>query len=167
MNSTKAIQGATCSFWYKKICLRVIFALKLRLKVAYFMAFIFLGGLTSSAQLREFCKVSPGILNVLFNLDQRRWVVVLTAMLPLTNVISTAATLQLGVAWCGDRFALAVPFTMLLGLWILNRKLQNLEYQTFMLQQGAKAPNSSSKSASQCGCPPGAAHQPCRRRPRE
>lgn len=75
-----------------------------------------------------------GILNVLFYLDQRRAVVLLTATLPLANILFTAISLQLGAAWFGYGFALAMLVTVLLGIWILNRKLEALEYQTFMLQ---------------------------------
>jgi uncharacterized membrane protein len=75
-----------------------------------------------------------GILNVLFYLDQRRAVVLLTATLPLTNMLFTAISLKLGAAWFGYGFALAMLVTVLLGIWVLNRKLDALEYQTFMLQ---------------------------------
>jgi polysaccharide biosynthesis protein PelG len=75
-----------------------------------------------------------GILNVLFYLDQRRAVLLLTAVLPLINVIFTAISLELGAKWFGYGFAFAMLVTVLLGLWILNRKLEALEYQTFMLQ---------------------------------
>lgn len=75
-----------------------------------------------------------GILNVLFYLDQRRSVVMLTALLPLSNVILTAISLHMGAEWFGYGFTLAMLVTVLVGLWILNHKLENLEYQTFMLQ---------------------------------
>lgn len=75
-----------------------------------------------------------GILNVLFYLDQRRSVLVLTAVLPLANIVLTAISLELGAAWFGYGFALAMLVTVLLGIWMLNRKLEALEYQTFMLQ---------------------------------
>ena len=78
--------------------------------------------------------VMLGILNVLFYLDQRRAVLLLTGMLPIFNVIFTAISLKLGANWFGYGFAFAMLLTVLLGLWILNRKLENLEYQTFMLQ---------------------------------
>lgn len=78
--------------------------------------------------------VMLGILNVLFYLDQRRAVLLLTGLLPVFNVIFTAISLQLGANWFGYGFAFAMLLTVLLGLWILNRKLENLEYQTFMLQ---------------------------------
>lgn len=75
-----------------------------------------------------------GVLNVLFYLDQRRAVVLLTATLPLTNMVFTAISLRLGAAWFGYGFALAMLVTVLLGIWVLSRKLEALEYQTFMLQ---------------------------------
>lgn len=75
-----------------------------------------------------------GILNVLFYLDQRRPVVLLTAVLPLANILFTALTLHLGAAWFGYGFTLAMLVCVLMGMWILNRKLERLEFQTFMLQ---------------------------------
>jgi uncharacterized membrane protein len=75
-----------------------------------------------------------GILNILFYLDQRRSVVVLTATLPLANIVFTAVSLRLGAQWFGYGFALAMLTTVLMGIWILNRKLEVLEYETFMLQ---------------------------------
>ena len=78
--------------------------------------------------------VMLGILNVLFYLDQRRAVLLLTGALPVFNFVFTAISLQLGAQWFGYGFAIAMLLTVLMGLWILNRKLENLEYQTFMLQ---------------------------------
>jgi uncharacterized membrane protein len=75
-----------------------------------------------------------GILNILFYLDQRRSVVVLTATLPLANIVFTAISLRLGAQWFGYGFALAMLTTVLMGIWMLNRKLEVLEYETFMLQ---------------------------------
>lgn len=75
-----------------------------------------------------------GILNILFYLDQRRSVVVLTTMLPLSNIVLTALSLKLGAAWFGYGFAMAMLITVMLGIWMLNRRLDALEYETFMLQ---------------------------------
>lgn len=75
-----------------------------------------------------------GILNVLFYLDQRRAVVGLTGLLVVSNTVFTAISLYLGAAWFGYGFALAMLLTVLVGVWVLNRKLERLEYQTFMLQ---------------------------------
>ena len=46
----------------------------------------------------------------------------------------TALSLFLGAAWFGYGFALAMLLTVLVGLWALTRKLEALEYETFMLQ---------------------------------
>jgi uncharacterized membrane protein len=78
--------------------------------------------------------VMLGILNVLFYLDQRRSVVLLTTVLPVANMVFTAITLVLGAAWFGYGFTLAMLVTVLVGMWVLKRKLEALEYQTFMLQ---------------------------------
>ena len=75
-----------------------------------------------------------GILNVLFYLDQRRTVVRLTAMFLVCNIVFTAITLHLGAAWFGYGFALAMLVTVLAGMWALTRKLDALEYETFMMQ---------------------------------
>jgi len=75
-----------------------------------------------------------GILNVLFYLDKRRSVVALTALLVISNAVFTAISLHLGVAWFGYGFTLAMLVTVLSGIWVLNRKLESLEYQTFMFQ---------------------------------
>jgi uncharacterized membrane protein len=75
-----------------------------------------------------------GLLNVLFYLDQRRMVVKLTLLFLLTNVVFTFITLQLGAAWFGYGFALAMLVSVLTGAWVLDRKLDALEYETFMMQ---------------------------------
>jgi uncharacterized membrane protein len=75
-----------------------------------------------------------GILNVLFYLDRRREVVVLTGLLLLGNVVFTALTLRLGAFWYGYGFAGALLVAVFVGLMLLERKLETLEYETFMLQ---------------------------------
>jgi len=75
-----------------------------------------------------------GVLNVLFYLDQRQLVLRLTILLTLSNVALTALSLKLGAAWFGYGFTLAMLITVLVGVWELSRKLDELEYQTFMLQ---------------------------------
>jgi uncharacterized membrane protein len=49
-------------------------------------------------------------------------------------VILTALSLSLGAPFYGYGFALAALVTLATGLWQLDRKLQRLEYETFMLQ---------------------------------
>ncbi|MBK6638985.1 MAG: exopolysaccharide Pel transporter PelG [Rhodocyclaceae bacterium] len=78
--------------------------------------------------------VMLGLLNVMFYLDQRRAVVTLTGIMLLANIVFTGISLKLGAAWFGYGFALAMLTTVLVGLMMLKRKLQALEYETFMLQ---------------------------------
>lgn len=75
-----------------------------------------------------------GILNVLFYLDQRRSVVFLAALLPISNALFTGVSIHLGAVWFGYGFTLAMLLTVLCGAVILGRKLERLEYETFMLR---------------------------------
>jgi uncharacterized membrane protein len=75
-----------------------------------------------------------GLLNVYFYLDKRREVLALTLLFLVTNGLFTWATLWLGVTWFGYGFALAVLVSVLFGFYLLDRKLETLEYETFMLQ---------------------------------
>ena len=75
------------------------------------------------------------ILNVFFYLDQRRIVVLLCVEFLLLNVLLTAISLWLGAAYYGYGLAFSVLLTLATGLYLLNRKLQSLEYETFMLQR--------------------------------
>jgi uncharacterized membrane protein len=61
-------------------------------------------------------------------------VVWLTVTLLVANVVFTAASLRLGPAWYGYGFALAMLVSVLAGTWFLSRKLESLEYETFMLR---------------------------------
>lgn len=78
--------------------------------------------------------VMLGILNVMFYLDLRRDVVLLTGTLLVTNAAFSTLSIYLGAAWFGYGFALAMLVTVLAGVWILNRRLEALEFETFMLQ---------------------------------
>ncbi len=75
-----------------------------------------------------------GILNVMFYLDRRRAVLALTGMFVLLNFAFTALTLTLGPAYYGYGFAGALLIVVLIGLANLDRTLDRLEFETFMLQ---------------------------------
>lgn len=75
-----------------------------------------------------------GLMNVFFYLDKRAIVLGLVAMFALLNGLLTWATLHLGAAWFGYGFALAVFITVFVAFQVLDRKLETLEYETFMLQ---------------------------------
>jgi uncharacterized membrane protein len=74
------------------------------------------------------------ILNVLFYLDARREVLLITACFFVTNLAFTFATLHLGAEAFGYGFAASVTFSAFLSLFILSHKFNRLEYETFMLQ---------------------------------
>lgn len=75
-----------------------------------------------------------GLLNVFFYLDKRREVLYLTGSFLLLNGIFTAITLWLGPMFYGYGFALAMLVSVMAGMYLLDRKLERLEYETFMLQ---------------------------------
>jgi uncharacterized membrane protein len=74
------------------------------------------------------------LFNVFFYLDMRRQILLLCAQFLIFNVLLTAVSLTLGAAFYGYGFALAALVTLVTGLLLLDRKLQRLEYETFMLQ---------------------------------
>jgi polysaccharide biosynthesis protein PelG len=74
------------------------------------------------------------ILNVAFYLDLRRSALFLTALFLFINVTASWMSIRLGPHYFGFGFALATTLTSLVGLIHLNRKLNGLEYETFMLQ---------------------------------
>ena len=74
------------------------------------------------------------VLNVFFYLDQRRVVFWLCAEFVPLNILFTAFTLAWGAALYGYGFTLAVLITLITGLMQLSRRLNRLEYETFMLQ---------------------------------
>lgn len=75
-----------------------------------------------------------GVLNVFFYLDKRRIVLGLCLVLVTCNALFTLVSLKLGPAFYGYGFAVAVLVTVLAGFVLLSRKLDVLEYETFMLQ---------------------------------
>lgn len=74
------------------------------------------------------------IFNVFFYLDQRVMVLRLSLLFALCNVVFTLLTLYLGPTFYGFGFAAAVLVTSVVALAVLSRKLERLEYETFMLQ---------------------------------
>jgi polysaccharide biosynthesis protein PelG len=75
-----------------------------------------------------------GVINVFFYLDKRRVVVALVGLFVGLNVVFTAITLALNPAWYGYGFAGSLLVVVLVSLVWLDRKLDTLEYETFMLQ---------------------------------
>ncbi|MFM0364803.1 exopolysaccharide Pel transporter PelG [Paraburkholderia sediminicola] len=78
--------------------------------------------------------VFMGTVNVFFYLDKRRIVLSLVAGFVALNVVFTAITLALNPACYGYGFAGSLLVVVLASLYLLDRKLESLEYETFMLQ---------------------------------
>lgn len=74
------------------------------------------------------------ILNVLFYLDARKEVLLITSVFFASNLLLTVATLLLGAETFGYGFAVSVTLSAFFGLFLLSRKFNRLEYETFMLQ---------------------------------
>ena len=74
------------------------------------------------------------LLNIFFYLDQRRIVLTLCCFFTVVNILLTAMTLHLGAAWYGYGYTVATLITLVIGLYLLDRKMDRLEYETFMLQ---------------------------------
>lgn len=75
-----------------------------------------------------------GVLNVFFYLDKRRIVLSLTASFVLLNVVLTKASILLGPTFYGYGFAIALLVVVLAGFVLLEKTMDKLEYQTFMMQ---------------------------------
>ncbi|MEM5385743.1 exopolysaccharide Pel transporter PelG [Paraburkholderia phymatum] len=78
--------------------------------------------------------VFMGTINVFFYLDKRKIVLLLVGGFVALNVVFTAITLSLNPAWYGYGFATSLLVVVLASLYLLDRKLDSLEYETFMLQ---------------------------------
>lgn len=74
------------------------------------------------------------ILNVYFYLDRRRRALLLTFMFALLNGLLTYLSIQLGPYLYGYGFAGSLLITIVVGLTLLDRDLERLEYETFMLR---------------------------------
>jgi uncharacterized membrane protein len=76
-----------------------------------------------------------GIMNVLFYLDKRVLALFLTGIFALLNLLFSLLSVYLGASWYGYGFTVSLLFTVVIGLYLLDRKLAILEYETFMLQK--------------------------------
>jgi uncharacterized membrane protein len=75
-----------------------------------------------------------GLINVMFYLDERRVVLGLMLLFVVSNIVFTLISFYLGVAFFGYGIAVSLIVTLVSGLVILNRKLERLEFDTFMMQ---------------------------------
>lgn len=74
------------------------------------------------------------VLSVLFYLDKRHVALAVTTLFFVSNVLLSALTLRLGPDWYGYGFAVSVSISSLAGLVLLSRKIERLEFETFMAQ---------------------------------
>jgi uncharacterized membrane protein len=73
-----------------------------------------------------------GILTILFYLDYRKVVLYLCAFFALANSTLSIASIYLGPRFYGFGFALAAGLTTVLALMALSRRLDRLDFETFM-----------------------------------
>ena len=75
-----------------------------------------------------------GILNVYFYLDRRGRALLLTMLFTVLNFILSMFSILLGPFYYGYGFALSLCIAILCGMFLLDRDMEKLEYETFMLQ---------------------------------
>ena len=75
-----------------------------------------------------------GIMTVFFYLDKRRILLLLTGLFGVANVVGTLVSIRLGLFYYGYGLALSLLLGVTVGLFLLDRALRRLEYETFMLQ---------------------------------
>jgi uncharacterized membrane protein len=75
------------------------------------------------------------LLNVLFYLDRLRAACGLCALFAISNFLLTYLSQQLGPAYYGLGFAMAILISTIATLWVLSQEMHRLTYQTFMLQR--------------------------------
>ena len=75
------------------------------------------------------------LLNVFFYLDYRGIALALATAFAIANAAATIVTIELGPSFYGFGFAVASIAIGLAGIVWLDRKLERLEYETFMLQR--------------------------------
>jgi uncharacterized membrane protein len=75
------------------------------------------------------------VLTLLFYLDKRAIALGLCLLFAGSNAALTWLSIRLGPQLYGYGFALSVLLTCAAGLPLLARKLDRLEYETFMLQR--------------------------------
>jgi uncharacterized membrane protein len=77
-----------------------------------------------------------GILNVYFYLDRRNLALAMVGLFLLLNTLLTAATLWIGPEYFGYGYAGSLLIVNVIALVALDRVLERLEFETFMLQPG-------------------------------
>ncbi len=76
-----------------------------------------------------------GVLNAVFYFDYRRSALLINLAFLAGNILFTSITIRMDYAFYGYGYAMATTTTTFIGLLILLRRLDQLEYETFMLQK--------------------------------
>jgi uncharacterized membrane protein len=75
-----------------------------------------------------------GIMTMFFYLDKRKILLWLTGLFGVANLGGTWLSIRLGLPFYGYGLALSLLLGVTIGLFLLDRALRRLEYDTFMLQ---------------------------------
>jgi len=78
------------------------------------------------------------VLNVAFYLDKLRDAFILTLTLLVTNTVFTLMTIKLGPIYYGYGFGLSMTLTAFVGIYLVSREMDNIEFRTFMRKRGAE-----------------------------
>ncbi len=78
------------------------------------------------------------VLNVAFYLDKLRDALILTLTLLVTNTVFTLITIKLGPVYYGYGFGLSMTLTAFVGMFLVSRELENIEFRTFMRERNAE-----------------------------
>lgn len=79
--------------------------------------------------------VLMSLLNVFFYLDRRETVLLITGVFFVSNVLLTMLTQAAGPTFFGYGFVGATIISTFIAVFILNRVVRDLEYETFMLSR--------------------------------
>ncbi len=72
------------------------------------------------------------VLNVAFYLDKLRDALILTGTLLISNSVFSWITILLGPAYYGYGFGLSMTLSAFVGVILLSREMENIEFRTFM-----------------------------------
>ncbi len=75
------------------------------------------------------------VLNVAFYLDKLRDALILTATMLLSNTVFTLITIKLGPTYYGYGFGLSMTLTAFVGILLVSREMDNIEFRTFMRER--------------------------------
>jgi len=79
------------------------------------------------------------VLNVAFYLDKLREALTLTVFMFATNALFTWLSIQWGPVYFGYGFGVSMALTALLGVVMVGRELDNIEFHTFMRERKTKS----------------------------